>query len=478
MKRIILYLFFSFFAVFLIGCSEQITTENPTSVSNSITVIVGEESFQLAFDDTDESVFDLMVDSEIDMTYEMSDYGPMITEIEDYRADTFHWIGIEKNDDFAQAGLDTIAYEDGDVFEFTYNLASWEQTLTMTFESEGSDYYYFTYESYQVAIDKETFDLDSPIDLFILDEDYIITGTPTHADNDIIYFSYRDIEPTYDGYIYVVIGQNTHHLTYNNEDEQSVFDLIKNSQIDLNYIMTDFGPMITGIGSLIANDFYWIGFTKNAEFAMEGLDTIAYENGDLFEFSQNLVTWEVQIEAELMAIETDHLVFKNGQESFVVYHQDLGEEVFSDDLVIGMIYQIIGIPSDQTTTDTYIFNPRMISIAAISDFTELYQLDVGDVFILEFTVTFVEESSLFGYEIFAEDINGLSSTSISENMAYPSDTDYIFYTIPDDYDLLVGESYYGRFIYQVNAPSTIPQITLYPYNFDGEDIETQVIILR
>jgi hypothetical protein len=313
------------------------------------------------------------------------------------------------------------------------------------------------------------------IDPLIKGEDYNITGNASdQVDIDII-FSASTVEATYDGYIELLMNNLSTYLTYHNEDDHSVFDLIDQSNLEMTYQSTDFGPFITGIGPLKADDFFWLGFTKNGEYAMEGLDQIAYQSGDTFTFTENLVTWQVNIEAELMAIESDHLVFENDQQSFKVYHNNLDESVIKSDLTIGFIYQVTGMPSEDTEEGNYIFNATMIDKVVINDFTQLYDLEIGQIFILEFTVSFVEESSAFGYEIFATDINGLSSTEISSEMTVSSQTDYIFYTIPDGYSLEVGQTYIGKFIYQVNEPSTVPQITLYEFDLNGEPIDSALI---
>jgi hypothetical protein len=447
------------------------TTETMT-YANYISVLVGDYTYSIGFNDQESSVFDLIVESEINLEYESTDFGPMITGINDYQADTFHWIGFTKNDAFAMEGLDTIDYADGDVFEFTENLADWQQSLTMIYQGRDDDYEVFIYDNTTVLIASELIEIEP----LIKGEDYNITGNASdQLDIDII-FNATLVEPTYDGYIQLVMNDISTYLTYHNDDAYSVFDLIEQSNLEMTYQSSDFGPFITGIGPLKADDFFWLSFTKNGEFAMEGLDRIAYQSGDTFTFTENLVTWQVTIEAELMAIEEDHLVFENHQQSFKVYHTNLDESVIQTDLTIGFIYQLSGTPSEQSIEDNYIFNVTMIDLAVIDDFTQLYQLEIGQIFMLEFTVSFVEESSAFGYEIFATDVNGLSSTEISSEMSVSSETDYIFYTIPDDYPLEVGQTYIGKFIYQVNEPSTVPQITLYELDFNGDSIDLAIII--
>jgi hypothetical protein len=451
--------------------TEMETTETMT-YANYISVLVGEDIYSIGFNDQESSVFDLIVESEINIVYESTDFGPMITGVNDYQADTFHWIGFTKNGVFATQGLDTIDYGDGDIFEFTENLSDWQQNLNMVYEGRDDHQDVFKYGDTTVLIASELINLD----LLLKGETYQITGNAVdQADIDII-FNASSIKPAYDGYIQLVMNDISTYLTYHNDDDHSVFDLIEQSNLEMTYQSTDFGPFITEIGPLKADDFFWLGFTKNGEFAMEGLDQIAYQSGDTFTFTENLVTWQVTIEAELMAIEEDHLVFENNQQSFKVYHIDLDESVINSDLTLGFIYQLTGIPSELTVDGNYIFNPTLIDMAIIDDFTQLYQLEIGQIFMLELTVSYVEESSAFGYEIFATDINGLSSTEISSEMPVSSDTDYIFYTIPDDYPLEIGQTYIGKFIYQVNEPSTVPQITLYEFDLNGDSLDLAIII--
>jgi len=118
--------------------------------------------------------------------------------------------------------------------------------------------------------------------------------------------------------------------------------------------------------------------------------------------------------------------------------------------------------------------PSIIEIKLIDDFTDLYNIEVGTIVILMFTVTDIDTRSIGGYEVFAEDVNGLSSTEISQYMSVPSQTNYIFYTFPSAESVILGETYLGKFIYQVNEPNQIPQLSVYSYNINGDLLE-QVI---
>jgi hypothetical protein len=483
-KNRILFVFIGFILLGFVGCSgetttEEVSTETVTteaittehSYDYTIDVVIGDHQYALGFDEGETySVLELIEASDIELVYSTSEYGAMVTQIGDLIQDEFHWIGFTKNGEYAMSGIDSITYEDGDVFEFTSNFSNWEMTLEMTCTSLDSTEVVFELGDYQVVVPMED------ISKFIIcDQTYLVTGTPQMENGQMIMLSLSDFEPqSFEGHIIIKMGEQIIPLIYSNLDD-SVLDLIASSDIELEFTTSEYGAMITQIGSFEQDDFHWIGFTKNDEFAMSGIDSIEYEDGDVFEFTENLVSWEIMLEAELMEKHEDYLVFENLNQSFIVYHAQLPEGILPEDLVIGFIYSMSGLVVDSTNDDLNLFNPNTLTLNVIDDFTDLYDLEVGDVVILEFTVTYTEDSYEFGTEIFASDINGLSSTDISEHMIVPSTTDYIFYTIPDGYDLQVGETYIGRFIYQVNEPSTIPQLTLYEYDINGEEIEGVMI---
>ena len=481
-------IFIAFFA--LVGCTGETSTTTLTTVAStteavtsqeqtttqvtfehSVSLILGDQSYALGFDDqTDQSLLALIEASDIHILYQTSEYGAMITEIGDYKADDFHWIGFTKNDEFAMSGVDSIDYADGDVFEFTENLSTWEMTLEATANMVSKDTISFTYNDYQVLV--STTDLSETV---IVGQTYELVLTPISEDGNDISVSLSSITPlSYAGHIIIKLGQMMYPLTYD-DTSLSVLDLIEASDIHILYQTSEYGAMITEIGDYKADDFHWIGFTKNDEFAMSGVDSIDYTDGDVFEFTENLTSWEISLTAELTEKHEDHLVFENQTQAFLVYLNDLPETIILDDLVVGFIYTMTGMVNELTDEDTNVFSPSSLSLDVIDDFTDLYDIQEGDVFILAFTVTAYEASSAFGYELFATDINGLSSTDISENMTVSSITDYLFYTIPDDYNLSIGQVYIGRFIYMVNEPSSIPQITLYEESITGATL-SQIIV--
>lgn len=456
--------------------TSELVTDAPTTemvYDNHISVVIGSETYLLGYNtEDDHSLLDLIEASGIHLSYNTTEYGAMVLEIGDFTQDEFHWIGFTVNDEFAMSGIDSIDYLDGDVFEFTQNLTSWEMTLEATALSFNESFYTFSVNDYLIQVPLE--DISEEV---ITGERYSIVGMPQSEDGLDIGFSLSSCTPiSYEGYITIKLGTDLLPLTYEDQS-QSVLDLIEASEIQLTYIMTDFGAMVLSIGSFEQDDFHWIGFTKNNEFAMSGIDSISYENGDVFEFSENLVSWEISLTAELVDVNDDFLVFENNNQAFSVNIDELpvGQDVES--LVAGFIYEMTGTPNAESTDKVNIFSPTSMALDLINDFTDLYDLEEGQVFILEFTVTFIEDSSAFGTEIFASDVNGLLSQDISSYMAVSSDTDYIFYTIPDGYTLSLGETYIGRFIYQVNAPSSVPQLTLYEKNINGEDL-TNIIIQK
>ncbi|MFP4478169.1 MAG: hypothetical protein ACLFPM_01900 [Candidatus Izemoplasmatales bacterium] len=470
MKKVFLMMFL--LMVTLVGCTgestEQQTTETP--FNNYVSIVIGEESHLIGYDDTEVSLFELIQSSDIHMQYVDTDYGPMVLEIGDYKQDDFHWIGFTKNSETASEGLDTIDYEDGDVFEFSENLSTWDQTFTVELESMNDISLVYEIGDYELLIDKESIDTDK----LIVGGEYTITGQPSSITGNVVEFEVSEFMANFE-YISVVLGDETYDLIYRSETKPSAFDLIDESDIELEYFSTEYGPMITRIGDLQQDDFHWISFTVNDEFASAGLDTIEYQDGDVFSFTEEIATWEVSLKAEIIEIGTEEIIFQNDNQSFVVEIANLPDTLVFVDLVVGFIYDLTGMVDLEASNDSIVFNPSTLELDVLTDFTELYDLEIGDVFILQFTVTNVEDSSEFGFEIFAEDINGLSSTDISVNMAYPSTSDYIFYTIPDDYNLVENETYIGRFIYQINEPSEVPQITLYEESINGETLDNVIV---
>jgi hypothetical protein len=471
MKKRILYLFLVVLLLGLIGCSGETTTVETTTVTpttetpitetvseNEIIIVLGEESHTLGYDDHSMSVLELIEASDIHLVYTTSEYGAMVTEIGDYKADTFHWIGFTKNDEFAMEGLEQIAYEDGDVFEFTENFSNWEMTIEVTYDSSDDTHAYFTLADYQVKI------LSSEVsEVLIVGESYSVTATPQSINNQEVLLATTSIEPSsYEGYINIRMDENDNYIAYDDLDS-SVLELIEASDIHLVYTTSEYGAMVTEIGDYKADTFHWIGFTKNDEFATEGLGQIAYEDGDVFEFTENFSNWEMTIEVTYDSSDDTYAYFLIGDYQVNVLLSEITDVLFKNETYsITMTPQSINEQEVLVTLSTI----EPLSYVVINDFTELYSIELNDVFFLEFTVTSYEGSSAFGYELFADDVNGLSSTDIFPNMPYPSQSDYVFYTIPDGYTLELGKTYIGRFIYQVNDPSTIAQITLYEDGLD------------
>jgi hypothetical protein len=105
----------------LYACDESEDVPQDNEETASITLVIeGEttETHTIEFDEvTDTNLFELIT-SELDVTYDTTDYGPMITAIESISATEDYYIGFYKNDAFAQEGVNTISFEDGDTFTF------------------------------------------------------------------------------------------------------------------------------------------------------------------------------------------------------------------------------------------------------------------------------------------------------------------------------------------------------------------------
>lgn len=491
MKKFLVFLLMVIFTNGFVACvgteTETTTTEIPTTTEatsdlpttqapelNEISIVLGDMTYSLAFNQvTQKSVFDLMVDSEdITVVYTDSEWGPMITGVNDVLADDFHWVGFTKNGEFAMSGIDSIEYESGDVFEFTANLSNWESSFNANYESEDVDNYYFSIASYEIVIDKSINQLSN----LIKDKQYILTGSPVSIDeNNLVDFSLNNFSVEDEVYVKIILDDAQYYLTNNTDITKSVFDLMVDSEdINVDYTDSEWGPYIKGVNDITEDSFHWVSFTKNGEFAMSGIDSIDYADGDVFEFTEELATWELTLNFELTDKLSDYLVFHNAEESLVIYYSDLPDSLSADDLVIGFIYNLTAFVDIEKTDSKIVLNPTDISIDAIEDFTELYSIAIGDIFILQFTVTSFESSSAFGSEFFAKDINNLSSKDLFPNMPDPANSDYIFYSLPNGYDLTVGQTYYGKFIYQVNAPSTYGQITLYEEDILGNELDKAI----
>ncbi|MCF7923853.1 MAG: hypothetical protein K9L64_01955 [Candidatus Izimaplasma sp.] len=277
---------------------------------------------------------------------------------------------------------------------------------------------------------------------------------------------------TYSEEVVIEIKDEEYVLGFSEDEDKSLFDLIEESSIELDYYETDYGNMITRIGSVEEDSFHWISFTKNNDFATEGLDTISYEDGDVFSFSEDLKDWQQTFIAEYQGSDTFGLLFILNDEYFYVENQNLPGEWIESDLIVGLSYEITGsLDSTRLDEDNFYLAVDTIEENVIDDFTELYSSDEGDIVYIVFTVTELEQSYEFGSEVFAEDINGLSSKDISENLNPSYTTDYIFYTFPDEITLEVGKSYVGRFIYQTYEPNQNLQFGLTKENIQGEETD-------
>ncbi|MFW5794283.1 MAG: hypothetical protein ACOCV1_02260 [Bacillota bacterium] len=284
------------------------------------------------------------------------------------------------------------------------------------------------------------------------------------------------VTTTYNETVIIEIEEQEHVLGFSDSNDKSLFELIEESDIELSYYETDFGNMITKIGSIKDDSFHWISFTKNNDLATEGLDTIAYEDGDVFTFTAALKTWQQTYIAEYQGEETNGLQFALNDESFYIVETDLPNEWSVSSFVEGMRYEILGsLDSNKLDEEEYYIIPDNIEKDVITDFTDLSALNEGNIVYLQFKVTGLEESSNFGYEVFAEDINGLSSENISENLNNPYSTDYIFYTFPDEIILEIGKTYIARFIFKTFEPNNNPQFGLYKNNIQGEETDYFVI---
>ena len=281
---------------------------------------------------------------------------------------------------------------------------------------------------------------------------------------------------TYSEAVTIEIDDSEYVLGFSETDELSLFELIEESSIELDYYETAYGNMITEIGSIKEDSFHWISFTKNNDFAMEGLDTISYEDGDVFTFSVQLKTWQQTFVAEYQGLETNGLQFALNDEIFYIVEADLTSDWSVNSLIEGMRYEILGsLDSTKLDEEEYYIIPDNIETDVITDFTELYSLNQGEIVYIQFIVTDLEESISYGYEVFAKDINGLSSRDISENLNNSYSTDYIFYTFPDEINLEIDKTYIARFILKTFEPNNNFQFGLYTNNIQGEEADYFII---
>lgn len=267
----------------------------------------------------------------------------------------------------------------------------------------------------------------------------------------------------------IKIAEENFDLKLLESENLSLLELIEDSEIDVDYYETDFGNMLTKVGSVEEDSFHWIAFTKNGEPAELGIDSITYEDGDEFEFIAELKTWPLVLLAEYQGIEDESYLFALEDEYFYIESDNLPVS-WTNEFYQGMAYEINGsINQEKLDEEYYYINPESISEIVITDFTELYDIDEGDIVYIGFRVTEIEDGSVFGNEFFAEDINGLSSKDISVNMTPSYTTDYIFYTLPEEITIEVGSYYIGRFVYDTFEPNNNPQLALTEANFFGEE---------
>lgn len=93
-------------------------------------------------------------------------------------------------------------------------------------------------------------------------------------------------EVEYDGTITVIIGEETqevYDIHFLNDEEQTLLELIE-SVVEVETIDTSYGPMVTRVGSIESDDDGYIAILKNDAYASSGVDTLAYEDGDVFTF--------------------------------------------------------------------------------------------------------------------------------------------------------------------------------------------------
>jgi len=74
-----------------------------------------------------------------------------------------------------------------------------------------------------------------------------------------------------------------HTIGYNDDFEGNLFDLL-DSNFTIGYNETDFGSYIISIEHLNPKTGAYISFSKNGIYATEGTETIAFEDGDSFDF--------------------------------------------------------------------------------------------------------------------------------------------------------------------------------------------------
>ena len=83
-------------------------------------------------------------------------------------------------------------------------------------------------------------------------------------------------------------SQTTHDITFDDAEAMNLLDLLE-SHVDITVETTDFGPFVTAIGHLEADERSYIAFHKNGEPAQEGVGTITYNDGDVFVFTLEVI---------------------------------------------------------------------------------------------------------------------------------------------------------------------------------------------
>ncbi len=98
----------------------------------------------IMFDDDDLVSLKELLEANFDISYDSSEWGSMLTGIEDITTRDGNYIAIDYNGEFAAEGIDTTSFENGDRFSFT--LTWWDQDLYIAYiieqfmENHAEDY--------------------------------------------------------------------------------------------------------------------------------------------------------------------------------------------------------------------------------------------------------------------------------------------------------------------------------------------------
>lgn len=280
-----------------------------------------------------------------------------------------------------------------------------------------------------------------------------------------------ELEATFDGAIALKTESTITVLPFRNSDDLSLFDLIDNSELTLEYSTSEYGHMITEIGTVQATMFKWVSLLINGESAMAGVDSLEYTNGDIIEFTEETITWNSTFIATFN-LETafSSLEFTTTQgETFYIAIEDLPEGFSASSLIIGSTYQITGM-SEVGSKGWGCSNcviPTAVVATYTTDFTELYDLEIGEEVFLQFTLTEVSAGWQWGQEIKAKDENELLSKDVTSHLLNPFDSGYLFYTMPTELDLEVDKTYVAKFTFDLYPPNSKGQLGLSGIDADG-----------